>query len=276
MTFRARSTSANRTCPCSSRSTSSQSSELGRIELVDESLGQYRDAEVAPHRPALDDRAFDDVADRGKRHVGGGTFLRDDRERGPGSLADTKRQMSGFASHGDDDVPAPRGPGVFHQVSHHLDSDVAGGLEAERGHVRWEWQVVVDCLRYVDAADGAVGVFAHVARGERRIVAANRHQIGDARLLEGLDHGPCGLGRGGRVLARGPEDRSPEQVHARDVIDREWPKLRRIAADEVSEAILDPDDLEALVERLYRRGRNHGVDARGRSAADKNAEAARG
>ena len=46
-----------------------QLGELGRIELVDEALGQHRDAEVAAHRPPLDDRALDDVADRGERHV---------------------------------------------------------------------------------------------------------------------------------------------------------------------------------------------------------------
>ena len=132
-----------------------QLGELGRIELVDEALGQHRDAEVAPHRPPLDDRAFDDVADRGKRHARRGTFLGDERERGSGRLADAEREVARLAPHRDDDVPAARRPGVFHQVSDQLDSDVPGGLEAERGHVRRQRQVVVDRLRHVDAADGA-------------------------------------------------------------------------------------------------------------------------
>ena len=49
----------------------------------------------------------------------------------------------------------------------------------------------------------------------------------------------------------------------------------RIPADEVLEPIADADDLEALVERLDGRGRDDGIDARGRSAADEDAEALR-
>ena len=60
--------------------------ELGRIELVDEALGQHGDAEVAPHRPPLDDRAFDDVADRGKRHERRGVFLGDSVSVAPAAL----------------------------------------------------------------------------------------------------------------------------------------------------------------------------------------------
>ena len=183
--------------------------------------------------------------------------------------------MARLAPHRDDDVPAARGPGVFHQVSDQLDADVPRGLEAERGHVRRQRQVVVDRLRHVHAADGAGRVLADVARRERRIVAANRHEVRDARLLQRLDHGPRRLGRRGRVLARGPEHRPAEQVHPRHVVDRERPQPGRIAADEVLEPIADADDLEALVERLDGRGRDDGVDARGRSAADEDAEALR-
>ena len=149
-----------------------------------------------------------------------GTFLGDDRQRGAGRLADAEREVARLASHRDDDVPAPRGPGVLHQVSHELDADVPGGLETERGHVRRQRQVVVDRLRHVHAADGAGRVLADVARRERRVVAANRDEVCDARLLQRLDHGPRRLGRFGRVLARGPEHRAPEQVHPRHVVDR--------------------------------------------------------
>ena len=203
-----------------------QPGELGRIELVDEPLGQHGDAVMTSHRPPLDDRALDDVADRGERNARRGTFLGDESERGSGRLADAEREVAGLAPHRDDHVPAARRPGVFHQVPDQLDADVPGGLEAERGHVRRQRQVVVDRLRHVDAADRAGGVFADVARRQRRIVAANRHEVCDARLLQRLDHGPRRLGRLRRVLPRGSEHRPSQQVHPRHVIDRERPQRR--------------------------------------------------
>ena len=40
-----------------------QLGQLRGIELLDQALGQHRDAEVPAHRAPLDDRALDDVAD---------------------------------------------------------------------------------------------------------------------------------------------------------------------------------------------------------------------
>ena len=83
------------------------------------------------------------------------------------------------------------------------------------------------------------------------------------------------LWRCGRILARGPEHRPAEQVHPRHIVDRERPQPGRVPADEVLEPIANADDLEALVERLDGRGRDDGIDPRGRSAADEDAEALR-
>ena len=118
-------------------------------------------------------------------------------------------------------------------------------------------------------------VLADIARGERCIVAADRDEVRDARLLQHLDHGPRRLGRLGRILARGAQHRPAEQVDARHVVDRERPQPGRVAADEVLEAVADADDFESLVDRLDGRRGDDGVDARGRAAADENAEAPR-
>ena len=93
---------------------------------------------------------------RGERHVVEAEFLGHDRQRGAGRLADAEREVACLATHGDDDVPAARGPGVLHQVAYELDADVPRGLETEGGHVRRQRQIVVDRLRHVHAADGAV------------------------------------------------------------------------------------------------------------------------
>ena len=87
---------------------------------------------------------------------GVGELLGDDRERRAGRLADAEREVAGLAPHRDDDVPAARRPRVLHQVADQLDADVARGLEAEGRDVRRQRQVVVDRLRHVHAADGAV------------------------------------------------------------------------------------------------------------------------
>ena len=133
-----------------------QLGQLGRVELLDQPLGQHGDAEVPAHRAALDDRALDDVADVGEGDVSRlRELLADDGERRARGLADAEREVAGLAAHRDDDVPAPGRARVLHQVAHELDADVARGLEAEGRHVRRQRQVVVDRLRHVDAADRA-------------------------------------------------------------------------------------------------------------------------
>jgi hypothetical protein len=80
-------------------------------------------------------------------------------------------------------------------------------------------QVVVDRLRHVHAVDDAGRVFGDVAQREGRVIAANRHEVCDARLLQRLDHRPRRLGRRGRIFARGPQHRPAEQVNPRHVLD---------------------------------------------------------
>ena len=137
--------------------------QLRRIELLDQPFGQHRDAERAARRAALDDRAFDDVADVGEGDVLVRELLGDDGQRRAGGLADAEREVTGLAAHRDDDVPAPRRPRILHQVAHELDADVTRGLEAEGGDVRRQRQVVVDRLRHVRGADAALRPLAHVA-----------------------------------------------------------------------------------------------------------------
>ena len=43
-----------------------QLGELGRVETIDQPLGEHGDAEMPVHRPALDDGALHDVADGGE------------------------------------------------------------------------------------------------------------------------------------------------------------------------------------------------------------------
>ena len=212
-TLRARSTSAKRTCPCSSRSTSCSPASSAGSSLSMRPFGQHGHAEVPSHGLPLDDRPFDDVADGGEGDVAGGELLGDHGQRRAGRLADAERQVSRLASHGHHHVPAPGGPRVLHEVAHQLDARVAGGLEAEGRHVRRQGQVVVDRLRDVHAADGALRVLADGARRERGVVAADRHQVRDARLLQRLDHRARGLRRLGRVLARGAEHGAAQEVH---------------------------------------------------------------
>ena len=103
--------------------------------------------------------------------------------------------------HCDDDVPAPRGLGVLHQVADELDADMSRSLESESGHVWRQRQIVVDRFRDVHAADGAGRMLADVARREGRVVTTDRHEMRDGGLAQRFDHGAGRLGRLRRVLA---------------------------------------------------------------------------
>jgi hypothetical protein len=55
-----------------------------------------------------------------------------------GVVADPEREVACLAPHRHDDVPAPRRPGVLHEVLDELDADVARRLEPEGRDVRGE------------------------------------------------------------------------------------------------------------------------------------------
>ena len=128
------STSAMRTLPCASRSTSSSLREVRRGRCAsDDALGDHRDAVAPAVAQALDDRADERVDDRPEAGRGRrAELLGDERQRRARRLADAEREVAGLAAHRDHEVPARRGLGVDHQVLHDLDADVARGLEAER------------------------------------------------------------------------------------------------------------------------------------------------
>ncbi len=148
-------------------------------------------------------------------------FFRDDGKRRGRSLADAQREMSGGAAHADDDIPARGGAGVFHQIARELDAVMPRGLEAERRRRAGQRQVVVNRLGHVGHLDFALALLGDHAGGKGRVVAADRHQVGDAELLEsGKDilHLLRGLGR---VRARGAENGTALEMDVRSR--RGWP-----------------------------------------------------
>jgi hypothetical protein len=106
-----------------------------------------------------------------------GELFRDQRQGRPGGLADSQREVAGFAPHGDDEIPARRRFGVDHQVLDDLDAVMARRLESEGVDVRRQIQVVVDRLRDVDHANAAPGVSFELHGRECRIVASNRDEL---------------------------------------------------------------------------------------------------
>src|SRR5262249_54382437 len=82
-------------------------------------------------------------------------------------------------------------------------------------------------LRHVDRAN--VGAGRDRARRQRRVVPADRHQMRHAVLFERIDDGHHRLFGSGRVFARRAEHRAAAQMDARNVVNQEWPGLRRVA-----------------------------------------------
>ena len=140
-------TSAMRTWPWSSRSTSSSSARsAGSMSSTTPSA-----ITATPSRRPSASRlmcAPTSVSTmRAQPDRLGAELLGDERQRGAGRLADAERQVAGLAAHRDHEVPARGGLGVDHQVLDDLDADVARGLVAERvdvtaagrGRCRWSW-----------------------------------------------------------------------------------------------------------------------------------------
>src|SRR5581483_1709714 len=244
--------------------------QLLLVEFFDQPFGQDRDAVMKSVGAPLDDRAFDDVTDLREGHGLLLELLADERERGAGGLADAERQVAGLPAHRDDDEPAFGRARVLDQVAHQFDADVPRRLVAEGRDVAGQWQVIINRLRHVNRADRAAGFLRHRPRRERRVIAADRHQVGDAERVQRIEYRARILLLLRRVVARRAEDRAAQQVDARDVLDLQAPDSGSVFAHQVFEPFLHAEDFKAFVDRLNRRRRNDRIDAGCRAAADNN------
>jgi hypothetical protein len=111
-----------------------------------------------------------------------------------------------------------------------------------------------------------------LAGRERRVVAADGDERGDAELVEHVQHVVhAGFGFG-RVGARGAEDRAATQVDGLHILNRELRVVAGVALSEPLEAVLKADDFEALINALNCGRSNDAVDAGRGSAADQDAK----
>ena len=154
-------------------------------------------------------------------------FLRDDGERGGGGLGDAEREMSGRASHADDEIPARGGARVFHQVADNVNAVVARGFIAERRRGAGQGQVVVNRLGHVRDLDFALALLGHDAGGKGRVVAADGDQRGDAEFFKNAEDIFHLLRRLGRIRARGAENRAALDVDVLHVADGQRPAILR-------------------------------------------------
>src|SRR5262245_22442666 len=190
---------------------------IGRIELFNEALGEDRNTVMTMHGATLDDRSFDDVADAGERNCLLLDVFTDQGQRRSRGFTDAQREMSGLTTHGDDDIPAMCCARVFHKVLHQLDADVASGLKPESRDMRRQRQIIINRLWDVNGEYARMG--GDRTRRERRIVAANGHQMCYSQSIERLDDRPHRFFRLGWIFTGGPEHRAAIKMKARDIID---------------------------------------------------------
>ena len=233
-----------------------------------QSFGEDNQPVLRTFRFALDDGANDDVANLVHRDLAIAEFLRDDGNRGRRGLADAKREMPRGAAHANDEIPTRGGAGVFHQIARKLDAVMPRGLEAERRRRAGQRQIVVNRLGHVRHLDFALALLGHDAGGKSRVVAADRHQVGDAELVkssENILHLLLGLGG---VGSRRAENGTALEVDSGNIADGQRLALVRIALREVFEAVAEADDFKTVVDAFDGGRRDDTVDARGRAAAD--------
>ena len=82
--------------------------------MLDDPLGEDGDAVLPARGESLDDRPDEDIDDGAEPDLVA-ELLRDEGDGRPGGLADAEREVAGLAPHRDDEVPAPRRPGVDEQ-----------------------------------------------------------------------------------------------------------------------------------------------------------------
>ena len=201
---------------------------LGRDDLG-QPLRENGDSVRPPAGESLDDRSGERVHDRLQRDDLASELLGDERERRAGGLADAEREMAGLSSHGHDEVPAPRGLRVHHQVVHDLDPDRARGLVPERPDVGGQVEIVVDRLRHVNDAQPAPGGARELVRGEGGVVAADRQEHADPEAIEGLEHTLHVLRTSGGVCARDADARTAAEVDPARVFDGESNDVRDVS-----------------------------------------------
>ena len=164
--------------------------QLLRIELLDQPLGQHGDAEVRPiaRRLMIAPSTMSQMS--AKATVPVGELLGDDGQRGAGGLADAEREVAGLAAHATTTYQrrVDRASSIRLRTSStptwravwKPKVGTCGGSGRSLSIVLGTWTLrIVPCDRSLT-----------VARRQRRVVAADGHQVRDAGLLQRLDDGP--------------------------------------------------------------------------------------
>ena len=282
---RCRCTSARRTLPYSSRSTSGATSS--RSSLREPQRQPFRDdrhAERPAVRDALQQRRLQDVGDVRQPDLALGELLADDRDGRAGRLRDPERQVPRRPAHRDDEVPAFRRHGVGHQVAHQRGADVAGRLEPERRHPGRQRQVVVDRLRNVgdvQPAPGGAGGAGTIWVAPKAVssppIVTRASIFSSVSALSALCSRQSGSGADSSRtvgLARDVNRIEPPVWWMRDTspMSSGW-TCDAVALDQVRVPVQDPDHVPAGVPGLDGGGRDHGVHAGSRAPAAQDSQA---
>jgi hypothetical protein len=241
-----------------------------------QTLGEHRHAVPAALGAALDDRPDEHVGDLVQADLVfltvAGELLGNHGQVGPGGLGDAQGQRAGLASHGHDEVPAPRGARIEHQVAHELGAQMARRLKTEGIDVRRQVEVVVDGLGHVHHAQARAGALGHLHRRKCGVVAADGDQLGDTQLAQRL-HDPVQVRRLlGRIGARGAQDRATLQVDAAHILGRQAAHAIELALHDLRISVGQPQHLLAGGARAQGHGADHAVEPGRGSAADEHRE----
>ena len=176
--------------------------------------------------------------------------------------------MPRLPAHGDDEVPARRGPGIHHQVLHDVHADVTRGLEAEGVH-RWgQVQVVVDGLGHMYHVDAPTGLLFHPHGRVGRIVSADGDEHGDVQAEQGNHHVLQMLGIPGGIGPGDAKEGPAPEVDAAHLVDVEDLDMADVPLHDPFEAVPDAQHLDAFEVGPDGGGTDDAIDPRRRPSAD--------
>jgi hypothetical protein len=249
-----------------------QAAKILLVDDLNQAFGEH-DHAVGPSAFKTLDHASDNrIHEALQFHRTLGKFLGNNGQRGPGGLADAECQMSGLSPHRDREIPARRGPRIYHEILQDFDAEMAGGLETEGRNAMRQIQVVVDGFRHMDDLHAALGARFQLQRGEGGIVAPDRDEAGDPETGQRGEDTIQVLRLLGRIRPRRPQMRASAKMNAADFFDRERMHMGGAAFHQPSEPVEKPQHFGAAHDTADRDGADHAVDAGGRPPSDQHAD----
>ena len=252
-----------------------QLSQVTRVQMLDQALGQDHHAIVAPIAQPLDDGTHQNVHNVLQTNDGRTELFGENGQGRASGLTDTQGQVARLPSHGHAEVPAGRGLGIHHQTFNDLHAHMPGGLITKSRDAVGQIQIVVDGLGHMHHMDAACRHFLKFHGRIGRVVATDGDQFVDVQTQQG-GHGVFQmLGVLGGVVPGDADERAAPKMQSAHVFGLKLSHMGNIPMHDPLETVLDTHHLDAGLNRADTGRGDNAIDTGGRTACNQNSHSFR-